>query len=353
LLFAVFLPGLLFEAAFQLELGGYLRSWRAITLLALPGVVVSMVLTALLAVSIIAVLSPGTPLSWTGALVFGALIAATDPVAVTALFRRLSAPTRLTELVEGESLLNDGTSVVLLTLMVAYTTGAAPTIGGLARDFAFIAAGGLVIGAAVGATASLMIRRIDDSMIGVALTTIAAYGSFVLADYVGTSGVMATVAAGLVCGSFARRVGMPPNTRAAIDTFWQFAAFGLNSVVFLLIGLEVSLGGLVRSWGVIAVAYCAALAARAAVVFAVTLLLRRTTERLPLAWSAILTWGGLRGALSMVLALALPLTFRERDVIETMTVGVVVLTLLLQGITVSPLLTRLRLVNSDRMPDGR
>ncbi len=344
LLYAVFLPGLLFEAAFQLELGGFLRSWRAITLLALPGVVLSMALTAALAVSIVGALGMGTSLSWKGGLVFGALIAATDPVAVTALFRRLNAPARLTELVEGESLLNDGTSVVLLTLMVAYATGTSPTAGWLVRDFVFIAAGGLVIGAAVGTAASLMIRRIDDAMIGVALTTIAAYGSFALAEHLHTSGVMATVAAGMLSGSWARRAGMPPQTHAAIDTFWQFAAFGMNSVVFLLIGFEVSVGGLVRSWGVIAVAYLAALAARAVVVYAVTLLLRRTTERLPMAWSAILTWGGLRGALSMVLALALPLTFAERDIIETMTVGVVVLSLLVQGITVSPLLVRLGLL---------
>ena len=205
----------------------------------------------------------------------------------------------------------------------------------------------IYIGAAVGSAASLMIRRIDDAMIGVALTTIAAYGSFALAEHLHTSGVMATVAAGMLSGSIARRAGMPPQTRAAIDTFWLFAAFAMNSVVFLLIGFEVSLGGLARSWGLIAVAYLAALAARAVVVYSVTLLLRRTTERLPMAWSAILTWGGLRGALSMVLALALPLTFAERDIIETMTVGVVVLSLLVQGITVSPLLTRLGLVSSD------
>jgi CPA1 family monovalent cation:H+ antiporter len=198
-----------------------------------------------------------------------------------------------------------------------------------------------------------MIRRVDDAMIGVALTTIAAYGSFTLAEHLGTSGVMATVAAGMVCGSMARRAGMPPNTRVAIDTFWQFAAFGMNSVVFLLIGFEVSLGSLVRSWGLIAVAYLAVLAARATVVLSVTFLLRRTSERLPFAWSAILTWGGLRGALSMVLALALPLTFVERDIVETMTVGVVVLSLLVQGITVSPLLVRLRLAGVEGATSSR
>jgi Na+:H+ antiporter len=344
LLFSVFLPGLLFEAAFHLDYADFRRQWTAISALAIPGVIAAVGLTALIVTPVITVLALDPGFTWTYGLVFGALIAATDPVAVTALFRQLHVPKDLSVLVEGESLLNDGTSIIFLTLILAYVTGTAPSAGSLVVAFVTVTGGGALVGIAVGVAISLMIRRIDDAMIEITLTTIAAYGSFVLGEQLHVSGVIATVVAGMLCGSYGRPTGMSPTTKVAVETFWEYVAFALNSAVFLLIGFEVSLGAIVRQWREIGVAYLAVVAARAGVVFAVGLFLRGKRRRLPPSWMAVLTWGGLRGALSMVLALSLAPGFPHRELIVTMTVGVVVMSLLVQGTTMAPLLRRTGLI---------
>lgn len=346
LLFSLFLPGLLFEAAFNLDVPEFRRNTIAISSLAVPGVIVAIGLTALIVTPVLGALSLDTGFGWQYGLLFGALIAATDPIAVVGLFKRLDAPRRLSTLVEGESLLNDGTSIVLLTLVLGVITGGATSAAVLVMRFVLIVGGGALVGAAFGAAASQITRRIDEPMIEITLTTIAAYGSFVAAEQLGYSGVIATVVAGMICGDYGRRVGMSPTTRLAVGTFWEYLAFALNSIVFLLIGFEVRATMLVQYWAQIAVAYVAMLGARVGVMVAVTLVLRRTRERVPLAWSAILTWGGLRGALSMVLALALPATLAHRDLLVTMTFGVVLASILIQGLTMPWLLQRLGLVEA-------
>ena len=340
LLFSVFLPGLLFEAAFHLDYADFRRHWAAISALAIPGVVAAVGLTALIVTPVITGLALDTGFTWAYGLVFGALIAATDPVAVTALFRQLHAPKDLSVMVEGESLLNDGTSIIFLTLILAYVTGATPSAGSLVVEFVKVTGGGALVGIAVGVAISLVIRRIDEPMIEITLTTIAAYGSFVLGEQLHVSGVIATVAAGMLCGSYGRPTGMSPMTKVAVETFWEYVAFALNSAVFLLIGFEVSLGSLVQQGREIVVAYLAVVAARGGVVSIVGLFLRGTRRRIPPSWMVVLTWGGLRGALSMVLALSLAADFPHRDLIVTMTVGVVLSSLLVQGITMAPLLRR-------------
>ncbi len=346
LLFALFLPGLLFDAAFNLNAREFWHNKLAISSLAVPGVVVGIALTGMIATGAIDMLGLDPAFTWQHGLVFGALVAATDPIAVVGLFRHLNAPPRLRVLMEGESLLNDGTSIVLLTLLLAYVNGAVTSGGALLVQFTTIVGGGALVGAAVGFTASRAIAQIDDAMIEITLTTIAAYGSFILGEQLHFSGVIATVVAGMVCGNYGRRIGMSPSTQLAVGTFWEYVAFALNSVIFLLIGFEVKAGSLLSSWPVIAIAFLAVLAGRSAVILGVTFLLRRTREHIPLAWSAALTWGGLRGALSMVLALALATNFPERSLLITMTFGVVVSSILLQGITMPVVLRRLGLAKA-------
>lgn len=344
LLFSLFLPGLLFEAAFNLDAREFQRNGIAISALAVPGVVAAIGLTALIVTPVLNGLALDRGFTWEYGLLFGALIAATDPIAVVGLFKRLDAPLRLTTLVEGESLLNDGTSIVLLTLLLGIVAGGATSAAGLVVRFILIVGGGALVGAAIGAAASQITRRIDEPMIEITLTTIAAYGSFVVGEQLGYSGVIATVVAGMICGNYGRRVGMSPSTQLAVETFWEYLAFALNSLVFLLIGFEVRAEMLALYWAQIVVAYVAMLGARIGVILAVTLLLRRTRERVPLSWSAILTWGGLRGALSMVLALALPASIAHRDLLVTMTFGVVLASILIQGLTMPWLLPRLGIV---------
>jgi CPA1 family monovalent cation:H+ antiporter len=174
----------------------------------------------------------------------------------------------------------------------------------------------------------------------VTLTVIAAYGSFALAERVHASGVIATVVAGLVCGGAGRR-GVPPSL-TVLHTFWEYVAFALNSIVFLLIGLEVSLRALLRDWAPILVAYAVLTAVRFAVVFLTAALLRRSRERQPWRWTVVAGWSGLRGALAMVLALSLPESFGARDLIIHLTFGVVLLSIIVQGLTMASVLRWLR-----------
>jgi len=343
LLFSVFLPGLLFEAAFHIDLRDFWRNRIMITALAVPGVVASTALVALILAPVAQALNVAHGFNWRYALVFGALISATDPIAVVSLFRTMGAPRRLTMLVDGESLLNDGTSIVFFTLSLSLLAGTVVGPGHIALQFVSIVGMGAVIGGAIGAAASIIMRRVDDPMIEITLTTIAAYGAFIAAESLGYSGVIATVAAGTLCGNFGARTGMSPSTRIASATFWEYVVFALNSIVFLLIGFEISLPMLLTDWLPIVLAYTVVTASRALVICASRALLGRTRERFPWRWTAVITWGGLRGALPMVLALSLPDTFAYRELIVSMTFGVVVLSILIQGVTMPVLLRRLGL----------
>ena len=234
-------------------------------------------------------------------------------------------------LLDGESLLNDGTAIVFFTLSLSLVAGARVTLGQLTTDFLMIVGFGALIGTAVGLAVSQVIKQIDDAMIEITLTTIAAYGSFVAAEHFGYSGVIAVVVAGVLCGNYGAPTGMTPTTRVAVDAFWEYVAFALNSIVFLLIGLEVQLDALFSSWKAILVAYLVVTAGRAVVIFVVSGLLRITREKIPWPWSVVLMWGGLRGALPMVLVLSLPNDFLHRELLVTMTFGVVMISILVQG----------------------
>ena len=348
LLYAVILPGLLFEAAFHLDASKFWQSKWTITALAIPGVVVSTGLTAFLLAMSARVLAPNSGFTFQHALVFSALISATDPIAVVALFKTLGAPSRLATLVEGESLLNDGTAVVLFTLILGMVSGGSLSLGTAALDFVRMVGMGALVGLLLAYAVSRLIQLVDDPMIEITLTMVVAYGSFATAEQLHYSGVIATVAAGMLCGNYAARPGMRPSTRVAVETFWEYVAFALNSIVFLLIGFEVRSGTLLASWRPILAAYLAVLAARTVVIAAVTWMLRFTVEAVPWSWAAVLTWGGMRGALSMVLALSLVSGYPHRDTIVAMTFGVVTLSILIQGLSAGPLLRLLQLARRDK-----
>jgi CPA1 family monovalent cation:H+ antiporter len=345
LLFSVFLPGLLFEAAFHIEFKQFWRNRLAVASLALPGVVAATALTALILAPMVETLHFVDHFTWKHALVFGALISATDPIAVISVFRSLGGvPDRLAVLLDGESLLNDGTAVVFFTLSLALVAGTKVTALELSIDFLRIVGIGLLVGIGVGLAISHVIKQVDEPTIEITLTTIAAYGAFVAAEHFHYSGVIATVSAGMLCGNYGARVGMSPSTRVAVETFWRYVAFALNSIVFLLIGFEVDFGKLLSSWQAILVAYIVVTAGRGVVIFGASSLLRVTKERIPWRWSVILTWGGLRGGLPMVLVLSLPIDFPHRDLLVSMTFGVVIISILVHGLTISPLLKWLGVV---------
>jgi CPA1 family monovalent cation:H+ antiporter len=340
LILALFVPPLVFEAAFHLNFTELRRNLPQILVLAVPGVILTTLIVG-------GLLSFGTMLSLPAALVFGALISATDPVAVVALFRLLGVPKRLAVLVEGESLLNDGTALVLFNLMLAVAlTGKFDLMNSVA-DFVRVAAGGIVLGILLGWGVSRLIARIDDYLIEITLTTVLAYGSYLLAEQFHFSGVLAVVAAGLITGSLGPQ-GMSPTTRIVLYNFWEYVTFLVNSLVFLLIGLEVDLHALLSGWQPILWAIGAVLLARLIVVYGLSWITGRLTEPVSLRWRHILAWGGLRGALSLALALSLPAAFGpDRELLRTMAFGVTLFTLLVQATTMNLLVRRLGIITID------
>ncbi|HEY3933736.1 MAG TPA: cation:proton antiporter [Gemmatimonadales bacterium] len=351
LVFAVFLPGLVFEAAYHLDFALVRQDRAAVLALAIPGVAAVLSLTAALMVGTSRALHLIGGFGWQPALVLGAVLAATDPIAVVALFRSLGAPRRLATLIEAESLLNDGTAIVFFGLILTAITGHGASPIELTLVFLRVVGLGVGIGFVIGLVACQVTRHIDDPMIEITLTVIAAYGSFALADQLGGSGVLATVVAGLLCANYGAAIGMSPATRAAVMSFWEYVAFLLNSIVFLLIGFEVRLDAVRSAAVLVAVAFVAGLVARTIVVSGVVAMLAPTREPIPRRWIGVLTWGGVRGALSMVLAVSLADDFPGRVLVITTTFGVVALSILVQGLTLSPMLRRAGLLVQS--PPGR
>ena len=341
LVFYVFLPILLFEAAFNLEAGHLRDQWRRILALAVPGVFVAFALTAL-GVHLLG------GLSWSLALLFGALIAATDPVSVTALFHRLGVSERLTTLVDAESLFNDGAAAVLFAVVLAVVVdGHTFTAGWAVGKFTWMAAGGLVVGVVVGLAASLVHRNLDDHLIEITLSTIVAYGSFLLGQRLGMSGVVACVAAAIVLGNLGRQRTMSPVTRVTMSTVWEYAAFVANSLIFLLIGLSMHLAVIAGHVALVAIAFVVVVAARAVTVYGYGLIARLFSAGLPSRWQHVLVWGGLRGTIALALVLSVPATTVGHATLEVVTFGVVLLSLVGQGLTMPWVTHRLGLEREE------
>jgi len=230
LILFLLLPPLVFEAAFHLNLRQLRDNLATIGLLAIPGVILNMLVVG-------GILSYGAGLSLAVAMVFGALIAATDPVSVIAIFRRLGAPKRLEVLLEAESLFNDGTAVVIFGLALEVLQLGKFNFSEALVEFVRTAGGGLIVGIVLGWLVSWLIGRIDDHLIETTLTTVLAFGSYLVAEQFHFSGVLAVVAAGLMSGNMGERA-MSPTTRIALVNLWEYFAFLANSAVFLMIGLE-------------------------------------------------------------------------------------------------------------------
>lgn len=335
------LPALLFEATLHIEAQALRQTLLPIGLLAVPGVLLNAAIVG-------AVMHWVAGLSWNIALLFGAIVGATDPIAVLAIFKRLHAPHALELIVEGESLLNDGTGVVLARILQQVVLAGTFSLAAGTLDFFVVVGGGAAIGGGAGLIASRITARIDDHLIEITLTTILTYGSFLLAEALHVSGVIAVVAAGLVLGNIGATRGMSPTTRLALLTFWEYIAFLINSLIFLLIGLQMNLARLADNWVQISVAIVAVLVARAAVVYGLGLVVLPLPRVLPLRWLHTLFWSGMRGAVSLAVVLALPFNFPQRELLLDLTFGIVLFTLLVQGLTIEPLLRRLGLVGMDQ-----
>jgi CPA1 family monovalent cation:H+ antiporter len=347
LILTVFLPPLVFEAGYHFDLKPLRANLMPVFVLAVPGVIV----TTLVVGGVIDLVSP---VALTTALLFGAIVSSTDAVAVSSLFSKLGAPRKLVAIVQGESLFNDGTSIVLFNVLLAVAlTGSLTTLQrGVVGDLlliGWVSVAGLVIGASFGLMAAIITQRLDDYLLTATLTAVLAFGSYLIADALQVSGVFAVATAALVFRNY-RPEGVSPTTRIVLGNLWEFIAFIANSLVFLLIGLSVSLSVLVQFLPLVLIAIGAVIFSRAVTVYGFSFLLNLRnlkSPKLPLQYQHVLFWSAVRGAVGLALALSLPDSLPQRQAIQAMTFGVVLFTLLVQGPTVAPLLRRLKLVNID------
>jgi len=337
LVFTVLLPPLLFDTAIRLPVERLKRRWEPIAILVVPGVVASMLLVG-------NAINYWVGLGLTLSLLFGAIISATDPASVIALLRSMRVDERLSAILEGESLFNDGTAAVLYTsLLTALTTSQSASAGQITVDFIKMSIGGAVIGGAIGYGISIIMAHIDDHLLEITLTTIAAYGASLLAVTLDTSGVIAVISSGIVLGYYRGGTVMSATTQAAVYSFWEYAGFVVSSLLFLLVGIDVTTTGLAKNLGPVWIAIGVAVAARAIVAYLTGAVMSRSLQPIPLKWQHVLNWGGLRGALAIALALGIPAGLPGRSIVVAMTYGVVLWTLLPQGLSIGWLLNRLGL----------
>lgn len=345
LIYETALPPLLFEAALCLSWQALRAELALVFALAIGGVVL-----AALAAS--ALCHAGLGWSWQQSALFAVLIAATDPVAVIALFKDLGLGGRLSLLVESESLFNDGVAACLYALVLQWVAGADPHAGDaslalIGAKTAAAAVASVALGAAAGWGCMRLAGSAPSHLVATAITLVAAYGSFQAAEAAGLQGVAACVASGLVMGNagpLGTGQAADSGTRLAVMELWEFIAFLANSVVFLGIGLELGqLPAAGLSVASLALLIGIALLGRAASVYPVAALFARAQVRLSLRECHVLWWGGLRGALGLALALSLPPTLPQRGTLLLGTYAVVVFSVIAQGLTMPWLLARLGL----------
>ena len=337
--FFLILPPILFQGGMHLNWDHLKQDWKSITLLAVLGVVISALLV-------------GYPLSYfwhiplNYALLFGALISPTDPVSVLAIMKKVNAPERLRTILEAESLFNDGTGVVLFVVILNMIQSNQPLdLGHALFQFLLVTGGGALVGGLCGYLINRLLRTIKNHLVGVALTIILAFGSPFIAESLHCSGIIAVVTAGLVLGA-GKMSYMSSKSKETVTTFWKVIDIIVNSIIFLIIGLQlqvIGINNLLEYKGLILVGIMAALISRILVVYPTIWSCNRISKpSIPLVWNHVLFWGGLRGAIPIILMLQLP-EFQYRPLFLSATFGIVLFSIIVQGLTIEPLLRKLKL----------
>ena len=333
LLLGVLLPPILFEGALYMDLEALRRNWRSIGALAGVGTLISAILIGVGAHYLL-------QLDWSVAFLLGVIISPTDPASVLALFRKLRLE-RLTTIIEGESVFNDGLAVVLFGLISATVAGAGATPLETVGRFFQVVFIGMLVGFGFGYLVFRLLAHIDDYLIEGVITLILAYGSFIIAEALGGSGVIAVVLAGLIIGNYGRALSMSPTTRLHLTSFWEFGSFMANSLLFLLIGLGLAQVELALQPAFLSIFATIGLLllSRAAAVYPLCGLLNITGEKIPLKWQHLILWGGLRGSIPIALVLGLHgvVSPEVDNLLLTTVFGVVAFSLIVQGLSIGPL----------------
>lgn len=336
----LFLPALLGEAALKLPFSHLKQNKGPILVLAFGATLLSFLIVGF---STIWLLDFSIPTAF----VFAALMSATDPVSVISIFKSVGVNKRLAIVIEGESLFNDGLAVVLFKIsafyLITYLDLGVVGAGYGLWEFIRVISLGLIIGGALGYGFSKLTSYFDDYPLEIIFSIILFYGSFILAEEIHASGVIAVVVAALIFGNYGAKIGMSPTTKLNINNFWEVTALLANSIVFLMVGLEITRINLTNKWGYIFLAILIVLIARSIAVYGSLLL----TKNFPTSWKHVINWGGLKGSLSIALVLSLPRDFPGREDILIIAFSVVLFSLVIQGLSIKPLLSFLGVNNKD------
>ncbi|WP_240903675.1 Na+/H+ antiporter [Chengkuizengella sediminis] len=324
---SIFLPTLLGEATLKLPFSHLKENKTPILAMALLGTLVTYTVIGFLAVYLLG-------LDLEVAFIFAALMAATDPVSVLSIFKSMGVNHRLATIIEGESLINDGVAYVLFKIsLTTFIFAGFTELGQGLLEFFKSSVGGLAIGLLLAYLFSKILRYFDDYPLEIVFSMILFYSSFFIAEIFHFSGVISVVAAGLVFGNYGAKIGMSPTTKLNIKTFWDVLALIANSFVFLMVGLEIANIDLTGKWKMILLAILIVLIGRSVAIYGSL----SFTRHIPTTWKHVFNWGGLKGSLSIALALSLPVTFAGREDILVLTFGVVLFSLVVQGLTIKPL----------------
>ncbi|WP_433945339.1 cation:proton antiporter [Paenibacillus sp. SN-8-1] len=334
---SLFLPILLGDATLKLPFSHLREQSRPVLALSLGGTLLSFLIIALSSYYVM-----GLPLIV--AFTFASLMSATDPISVISIFKSLGVPKSVVTIIEGESLFNDGIAVVLFQISSIYLLsymemGWALGIGSGVLLFLKFALGGMAIGAVMGYIFSQIIRFYDDYPLEIGFSMLLFFGSYFIAEHFHVSGVIAVVVSGLIFGSYGAKIGMSETTEMNINSFWDVVTLIANSLIFLMIGLEIKNIDFAHRWQMILLAIVIVLVGRTLALYASVSMLRN----FPRSWKSVLNWGGLKGSLSIALALSLPQSFEGREDVLVLTFSVVLFSLLVQGLTIKPLVMRLGL----------
>ncbi len=335
LILLVFVPGVVFEAALGLNLAEVRRHLLPIGLLATVGVLLTVVLIG-------ALTHWALGLPWSDAILLGAILAATDPIAVVALLRRMRAAPGVAAILEGESLFNDGTGVAIFAAVLASILAGTASVGDAAVRFALITLVGAAIGVAAAALGVLLLRRSDDPELEILVTLALAYGSYLAADLAHASGVVAVVAAGVVVARYGRVHG------TQLLGFWLLVGFVLNAIVFVLVGTALPTRALLNLLPSVLVVYLVMVATRAVPVYLLLGIADPRLRAIPWSWRHLVFWGGIRGALGVALALSVAGRPGVGPAVSTLAYGAVLLSLFIQGGLLRPLAGRLGLSGDPR-----